>query len=444
MQNIGLKMFYWVIEIIKIFTKHHSINDVTIIIKNYGLNLLNRLLKSFSHPNRFRITKFRISNQLIAILFLLVFSMTPALSVGHEKPAIILFEASPSSVTSGENVTIKWNVSNASAILLNPGDIRLDIGGYPAGILRINGSTVVRPVNTTTYTILALNGFGNDTANTSVLVRDTVSPAIAQKKDIPVIVHFRTSPTTIRVGEAATLSWSVSNAAEVTISRLGKVALSGSTAVMPSDTATYTLTARNSGGEVTASVVITVQKPKLVEPVISNFSANPARITAGGTSILSWSVLDASSIIIDGIGRVGSSGSISVSPKTTTVFTLHASNAAGRSTATSRVEVVQKIQPPVINYFSIDKPSISTGDTARLSWSVSGASQVTIGGIGQVSSSGSMSVRPRTSTSYILSASNSGGTRSKSVFIEVGEASIQPINPVYPDMPEDIPILPFS
>jgi hypothetical protein len=67
-----------------------------------------------------------------------------------------------------------------------------------------------------------------------------------------------------------------------------------------------------------------------------------------------------------------------VSPSKTTVFTLRASNPAGAVTASARVDVIQRVMPPVIGYFSSDKGSISRGDTANLAWSVSGADGVTI------------------------------------------------------------------
>lgn len=378
---------------------------------------------------------------IAALLLLATFCMTDmVLAADYEKPIIYRFIAAPSIAAPGENITLEWNISNAETLFVNPGGIRLNFGGSPAGLPVINGSTVVLPINSTNYTLIAMNGIGNDTASTGVIVRGIGNPAIVQKTGNPVIGYFQASPTTILAGEASMLSWSVSDAAEVTILGLGKVAMAGSTAVMPSDTTTYILTARNPEGSITASTIVAVQKPKPIRPVINYFSANPARIIAGSASTLSWSVLDASNVMIDGIGSVSPSGSISVSPRTTTVFTLRASNPVGKTTSTSQVEVVQKVQPPIINYFHIDKSSISTGDRARLSWSVSGASWVTISGIGQVSSSGSMSVRPYASTSYTLSASNSGGTRSESVFVEVGEISIQPIDPLYPDMPGDIPI----
>ncbi|MBA7530080.1 hypothetical protein ES705_22283 [subsurface metagenome] len=75
----------------------------------------------------------------------------------------------------------------------------------------------------------------------------------------PIINSFLANPTTITEGESSTLSWSVTDAATVTIDNgIGSVALTGTTAVNPTTTTTYTLTATNTAGSVTGSVTVTV------------------------------------------------------------------------------------------------------------------------------------------------------------------------------------------
>jgi len=82
----------------------------------------------------------------------------------------------------------------------------------------------------------------------------TGAPPIA-----PIINSFSALPSTITVGESSTLSWSVTDAASVTIDNaIGSVALSGTTAVNPTTTTTYTLTATNAIGSVTATTTVTV------------------------------------------------------------------------------------------------------------------------------------------------------------------------------------------
>jgi hypothetical protein len=75
----------------------------------------------------------------------------------------------------------------------------------------------------------------------------------------PIINSFSASPSTITVGESSTLSWSVTDATSVTINNgIGPVALTGTTAVNPTTTTTYTLTATNAAGSVTATTTVTV------------------------------------------------------------------------------------------------------------------------------------------------------------------------------------------
>jgi hypothetical protein len=75
----------------------------------------------------------------------------------------------------------------------------------------------------------------------------------------PIINSFSAIPSTITVGESSTLSWSVTDAASVTIDNaIGSVALTGTTAVNPTTTTTYTLTATNVAGSVTATTTVTV------------------------------------------------------------------------------------------------------------------------------------------------------------------------------------------
>lgn len=389
-----------------------------------------------------------VSGLLITAFVLLAMPCmaSPAMDDASGRPVIHLFEASPNMVGLGANATLKWDVSRADTLFINPGGIRLDLGKSPSGIAGINGSLIVHPIITTNYTLTAENAIGNSTANTSVIVNTTnianKSLEISIDKDMnqPVISHFQALPSKIMAGESSTLSWSVSNAAEVTISGLGKVALTGSMAIMPISTTTYVLEARNAGKVAAAHTAITVEKPIPSKPVINSFYADQRSIKEGQSTALHWSVSGASNIAIDKTGPVPPTGSSLIRPSSTTAYTLTASNSAGIVVAITQVSVAPRPYPPVIKYFSASKRVISRGDSTALSWSVSGASRVDINGR-RVSSSGSLSVSPSYSTAYTLSACNDGGCVSDSAYIEVGEVAIQPINIMpEPDPGMNIPI----
>jgi hypothetical protein len=76
-------------------------------------------------------------------------------------------------------------------------------------------------------------------------------------------------------------------------------------------------------------------------PIISSFSASPSSITANGTSTLSWDITNASSVTISpgNISTTTLVGSAAVSPTSTTLYTLTATNANGTSTATANVAI---------------------------------------------------------------------------------------------------------
>ena len=75
------------------------------------------------------------------------------------------------------------------------------------------------------------------------------------------------------------------------------------------------------------------------EPIVLFFSAFPSTINQGDSSTLAWSVSNADTVTISGIGPVTSIGSYSVSPVVPTDYTLTATNSAGSVTATVTVVI---------------------------------------------------------------------------------------------------------
>src|SRR5499427_9063372 len=80
-------------------------------------------------------------------------------------------------------------------------------------------------------------------------------------------VTLQANPTTINKGDASTLSWSSTNATQLTISpEVGAVAPEGSTKVTPSESSTYTITASGPGGSADSTVRVTVSAPAAPPP----------------------------------------------------------------------------------------------------------------------------------------------------------------------------------
>ncbi len=78
----------------------------------------------------------------------------------------------------------------------------------------------------------------------------------------PVINNFAAEPSTIERGQSSTLSWSVSNATDMTISGgIGAVQSQGQRQVFPNATTTYTLNVSGPGGMDMRSATVTVTTP---------------------------------------------------------------------------------------------------------------------------------------------------------------------------------------
>lgn len=78
----------------------------------------------------------------------------------------------------------------------------------------------------------------------------------------PTISSFTAEPATVERGQSATLRWSVSNATSVIIDHgIGSVDVSGQRTVVPADSTTYALTARNENGSAAATATVNVTMP---------------------------------------------------------------------------------------------------------------------------------------------------------------------------------------
>lgn len=161
----------------------------------------------------------------------------------------------------------------------------------------------------------------------------------------PVINSFTSNLSTIDQGQAATLTWSTSNASSVSITPgVGTVETSGSATVNPSTTTTYILTATgNSGSTVSNSTIINVT-PR-VAPV---FSTSMASVQSGQQATLTWNAPSATLVTISEVGTFSAAGNTQVTPDRTTTYTLTATYIDG-ATQTASV-MVNVEQPPYLLY----------------------------------------------------------------------------------------------
>ncbi len=77
------------------------------------------------------------------------------------------------------------------------------------------------------------------------------------------------NPNTIQAGQASTLTWKTEYATDVSIDQLGKVDPSGSRTVIPAESTTYHLVAKNDSGTQEATARVTVISPPPPPPQTS-------------------------------------------------------------------------------------------------------------------------------------------------------------------------------
>lgn len=305
-------------------------------------------------------------------------------------------------IVKGQSAVLNWAVTG---VLLST-SIDNGVGAQPN-----SGSVTVSPKTTTTYTLTSTNLGGTTTARVTVNVMD--------------ITTFSSTSNSINLGQSATLNWVVTGGTGVSVTvnqGVGSVSTSGSKLVAPTQTTTYTLTASCAAGTLTKSVTV-----GLNAPVIGSFTASSARIALGTSSTLAWSVTGASRIQIMANGQVlntiGSpvptTGSLQVTPTTTTEYTLQAFNATSSSMDYMTVTVVA---PPELTGFSASPASIVAGDAgATLVWNAYGYDALTLsdGTTTQTVVASGVLVKPTSSRTYTLTASNIAGTVSRTCTVTV-------------------------
>ena len=240
------------------------------------------------------------------------------------------------------------------------------------------------------------------------------------------IVQFTAQPAAITSGQTATLTWVIQNATSATIAPgVGSVnASSGSIAVSPTATTTYTLTATGPNGTTTQTVQVMVGA---TTAQILRFQASPSTIAAGASSTLSWTTSGANTISISpGIGTVTANGSTTVTPASTTSYTISATGTDGKTvTAVATVTVTGSAIPQIVTFVATPQ-SISPGQSTKICWQVNGSSSISITpGVGNnLNPNACATVTPSATTTYTLTATNAVGQVQGNLTVNVGAVQI--------------------
>jgi len=244
---------------------------------------------------------------------------------------------------------------------------------------------------------------------------------------VPVISSLTATPSAITAGQGSTLAWSVSGATSLSINQ-GIGAVTGTThAVTPATTTTYTLTATSPAGNATATSTITVTADTQAPTVPANLVTSSVTETS---LTLTWSAsTDNVAVTSYRVYRGGtlqatvannSFSATGLMAATTYSFTVVALDAAGNlSEASVPQSVTTPLGLPVIASFTATPRTLTVGQSSTLAWTVSGATSLSLSGIGNVTGTTSRVVTPTANTTYTLTATNAAGSRTAQVAVTV-------------------------
>ncbi|MCP5049034.1 MAG: hypothetical protein GY940_17825 [bacterium] len=317
-------------------------------------------------------------------------------------PRILRFAATPSEIQQWDSSLLEWQTENAESLYIISGeedekttaeavegagkvagkkiDTQKDsIDATDSGTEEVpvkkrdlNGSAEVFPLDTTTYTLVAVNRLGvKSVAGIEVKV---LLP--------PEILSFTSSSSSLKEGSTAILKWKTKAATQVFLND-EQTGHNYSMEVVPLETTKYTLKVRNKVGERQRVLTIKVPKPETKPgdpvkpkpppppPEINRFHINQPEIAAGQSSVIRWATQHAASVYLNG-KQVQPFGEEDVLPGRTTKYELKAVNETGEVTWIRTIEVLSAPCTVILyeyeNYrgdsiaFSIDSPKLGRLD----------------------------------------------------------------------------------
>lgn len=260
-------------------------------------------------------------------------------------------------------------------------------------------------------------------------------------------VTLTVNPTSIIVGQSATLSWSSTNATACTASGAawsGARPVSGSQSVTPTTagTVTYALACTGAGGTTSRSATVTVAAASTVTmlpgqlQISSDWGAGycaNVTVTNTGTTRVAWATdiavqgtireqWNATGSAVSGTVRfVGVSWNRELPPGGSTQFGFCANRSAAGGD-----------QPPAVT-ITVNPASIAIGQSATVSWSSTNATACTASGAwsGARPTAGSQSVTATTpgTLTYSLACAGSGGTTTRAATLTVTGPSSENVLP---------------
>ncbi len=314
------------------------------------------------------------------------------IEVSKKKPTVEWFESDRNLRTDGRPIQLRWKVLDAATVEIDNG----------VGSVQGEATCEVSPRLETVFTLTATTWFGIiKTAQLTVKV--LASP--------PNIWAFKADKKVLTKKEFVRLTWDIENAESISIDQgIGDVTGRDYVDVVTQATTEYTLTA-TSYFNVTQTARTTIQVLQLA-PRIFSFRPSDHIISDNIPIQLTWEVKDAETIELLGHGDVTTQSSLFVQPQQDTVYVLRAMGPfGGVSEARQRITTSRKA-PRVA--FRCSSALIRQGKSAKLSWQVTGATEIVIEpAIGRIGPQGTATVTPDEDITYILLAKSYYGIETR-------------------------------
>jgi len=173
-------------------------------------------------------------------------------------------------------------------------------------------------------------------------------------------------------------------------------------------------------GNVSVDNIVGTNVTFAAPPQIKSFAAEPEWRADAGTVTLTWeSIGEPTSIMIDnGVGDVTGMNSVEATIDATTTFTITPSNAEGTGEPKKATAFVNA--PPEFTEKPPAEITVVGGRPVTISWMLRFDQSISIdNGIGDVSGKSSVEVSPTQTTTYTVTATNSGGSTSSVVKVNV-------------------------
>lgn len=249
--------------------------------------------------------------------FKLLGDATGPVTLVDQAPMLNSFTSSTYAVTTNPTLspattTLSWSSKYAASLSITP-----TLPGNPTITPGTNSVTFASPTATTTYTLTGTTGAQVRTTNLTVYVDQP-----------PTITTFNLTDSTVVAGAPITFNWASVGASSLSIDNgIGAVAPTGAgslTINAPAAATTYTLSATNPFGTVTAQTTVTIGLP----PTIDSYTIADNAILPGGIVQLDWLTSLADTVSISPRpGGVALDGQFCENPTANTTYTLTATNA---------------------------------------------------------------------------------------------------------------------